>query len=141
MRGDNAIDPKLLQELERLRIANADLKATLAKANDSVAVTFDPALKGPETGLTLRLKEVTHHSSQPNTNEDYTVETTFKDIFLAIYDEIVKELGESQISNAIASNVGRPIGSKPLRQSYCNRDDYVMVRRQFEALGLIELIG
>ena len=50
VRGDQAIDPKVLQEAERLRIENAELKVRLAQASTD-EVTFPIHLEGPDSEL------------------------------------------------------------------------------------------
>ena len=47
IRGDQSVDPKVLQDMERLRIENGELREELASGDDG-AVRFDPQLIGPD---------------------------------------------------------------------------------------------
>jgi hypothetical protein len=47
VRGDQAIDPKVLQEAERLRIENSDLRRRLEKL-EGEEIYFDPNILGPD---------------------------------------------------------------------------------------------
>lgn len=140
VRGDNAIDPKFLQEIERLRSENADLKAAIAKASGSLTVDFDPSVKGPDTPLSVRLIEKNTPNGGKLKEEIHPIETTFKEVFLSIYEELCRGSTETLISGAIAKAVGRSLSPHPNRQSITvDYEDYLTIRNQFEALGLIEL--
>jgi len=66
--------------------------------------------------------------------------TSFKDIFLRIYDDILREPSESamdrQIADAFATNTGS--GAAINYANSCERADTLLIRKQLEALGLIE---
>src|SRR6185437_8961757 len=53
IRGDQAIDPKLLQELEKLRIENADFRQRLAELSRKESA--DPTLAGSSDSITVEL--------------------------------------------------------------------------------------
>ena len=57
VRGDNAIDPKVLQETERLRIENNELKDRISKFQGSLAVEFDPSISGPDSAIEITILE------------------------------------------------------------------------------------
>ena len=132
VRGDNAIDPKVLQEAERLRAENAELKIRIAKFQGSLAVEFDPSISGPGTGISITIEE-----TRRSRTKRYTVNTTFKDIFLRTYDEILTEPAEPYMQSVIGRAFAR--GQTAIGTSYsCDHDSTITIRRQLDALGLIE---
>lgn len=144
VRGDNAIDPKVLQEAERLRTENADLKAKLSSFQGSLAVEFDPTIAGPDTDITIEINETTRQPPGGPSQRSFTISTTFREIFLRIYDELLKEPSERRVDGAIGeafaqrrtdSSVG--FGG-PTYTNRCDPNDTTMIRKQLEALGLVE---
>jgi len=122
----------VLQEAERLRAENAELKIRIAKFQGSLAVEFDPSISGPGTGISITIEE-----TRRSRTKRYTVSTTFKDIFLRTYDEILTEPAEPYMQSVIGRAFAR--GQTAIGTSYsCDHDSTITIRRQLDALGLIE---
>jgi hypothetical protein len=142
VRGDNAIDPKVLQEAERLRVENAELKEKLAKLQGSLAVEFDPTILGPETSITITIKETAlRRPAEVEAEENYTVSTTFKEIFIKTYDELLREPTEDIVDGIIGRAFARKLNEENAQPFYsysCSHDETVTIRNQLEPLGLIE---
>ncbi|MBR1205870.1 MULTISPECIES: DUF4062 domain-containing protein [unclassified Bradyrhizobium] len=146
VRGDNAIDPKVLQEAEKLRIENAELKATIANYRGSLAVEFDPTISGPDADIALLFNENVAFRDKSATKYEYHVTISFKDLFVVLYDDIVREEPEVNFDHIIARAYRRnPDGLDKADHrgasytTYCSRHSVLTVRRQLEALGLIEV--
>jgi hypothetical protein len=89
VRGDQAIDPKVLQETERLRIENAELRQKLADALPG-ELTFDPNLLGPTDTMPLSVRI---GGQQPA-----ALEVGIGDIFVVAYDPILSGPPEEDMS-------------------------------------------
>ncbi|QUS39800.1 DUF4062 domain-containing protein [Tardiphaga alba] len=143
VRGDQAIDPKVLQESERLRIENQDLRARLATA-ESTEIVFDDSLLGPDDNITFL---VTREISDSNVNDrpklsHHDVETTAGFIFLSIYDRLLTEPSESQLEGIIGRALSSEIAeSKKGSVFRIEEEAVVALRHQLEALDLIEAFG
>ncbi|WP_161535397.1 DUF4062 domain-containing protein [Bradyrhizobium sp. LCT2] len=137
VRGDNAIDPKILQEAEKLRIENAELKQKLANLQGTLVVEFDPLLAGPDTEITLDLTTtISNYPSHGHRTESREEHTTFKNIFLAIYDGLLHEPSQATIAQVIGKAFS-PSSVGGMTMTTCSDENSLMIRRQLEALGLI----
>jgi Domain of unknown function (DUF4062) len=139
VRGDNAIDPKVLQEAERLRTENADLRSKIANLHGSLAVEFDPTIAGPDTAITVRMTESTHQRGVPGRphEKDISFQTTFGELFQAIYDDLLLEPAEHRIGDIIGQSFPLSSPDPQVYFSYsCDGRDLITIRNQLEALGL-----
>ncbi|MFZ5738069.1 MAG: DUF4062 domain-containing protein [Pseudomonadota bacterium] len=136
IRGDQAIDPKVLQEAERLRIENSELRERIANM-ESEEVRFDPRYAGPEHQVNFLIKA--SKRGDYGTPTERNVTTTLGRTFLDAYDALLESPFEYEIPNAIASSIGHRTGLDPRSYSFYADDHNLMtLRNQFEALGLIE---
>jgi hypothetical protein len=122
VRGDQAIDPKVLQEAERLRIDNEELRKKLSSSDD---LTFDPTILGPEDWISV---DVRGHG---------ILTVGIGDIFVGCYDAILAESIDSQMDMPLGRAVCAAAGLDDQPQPV-GTESAVMIRTQFEALGLIE---
>ncbi|MBI5319812.1 DUF4062 domain-containing protein [Bradyrhizobium sp.] len=128
VRGDQAIDPKVLQEAERLRIENAGLKEQLARINGEQLV-FDPNLLGPDDKLVLKLMI---------NGQEQTREVGIGQMFVALYDALLPEPYQRIIRFAIArAALSSSDTLNPKNEINCHDDSVALLRNQLEALGLI----
>jgi hypothetical protein len=122
IRGDQAIDPRLLQDLENLRTENEKLKQELKELNHT-EITFPTNLPSPDDPV-----EFTSYTSWlQNPDDAVTIESTWRDAFLAASESILTEQDEYQ-SAKMALNV--PIDGT------LDPGDVLKLRTQLEALDL-----
>jgi len=129
IRGDQAIDPRLLQELALLRSENARLKERLADIEGS-ELTFDPRYAGPEFKppyeIELRNKTIQSRLS-------------LGELFVGLYDDLMPGPNEHRLRYLIALNTAKLMGqSSPGDGGTVKQSTVAMIRNHFEALGLIE---
>jgi hypothetical protein len=112
VRGDQAIDPKVLQEMEKLRIENGELKKQIGE-RDTLA--FDPTIPGPDdvVNLTINRKD-SDGMGRTEKEQTISVENRFGDVFVGIYDNLLATPLESEIANYIgrlhSGEFSSPIG-------------------------------
>ena len=104
VRGDQAIDPKILQEHERLRIRNAELEKQLDTIV-SEEVIFPPNLPPPDSELELRVYAGTRSHDPARAQHKLKFATNWSEIFVLTIDLILKEQDEEDIASAIADHV------------------------------------
>jgi hypothetical protein len=138
VRGDQAIDPKILQDLERLRMENGSLKKRLSEF-ESNEMTFPSQLAGPDDSFNFVLV-----STDSKTKGD-TIEATwrFREIFAAISELLISEHSESHIGRNLAlsylQHFHKDLATK---QNYrVDEQNLKTLRFHFEALGLIQAAG
>jgi Domain of unknown function (DUF4062) len=132
VRGDNAVDPKLLQDCERLRRENEELKQQLAELNAS-EVTFPSDLPSPDNPVDVTYKK-RRAGGRALLREEETcrISTTWKKLFIAGSEEILSERPEMGIAiHAIA------VLTQDTMIFHVDVTDLAKLRFQFEALGLI----
>src|SRR5205807_2404673 len=137
VRGDQAIDAKVVQDMERLRIENDRLKERLGEL-DSSEITFPPHLAGPDSQFELNF----YYGGQgtyETANERYKYRTTWKEIFLDSIDQILKEVAEGYIVGGVAKLHATKVGVELRKVGGIVADvkDVRAIRFQLEALGLI----
>lgn len=138
VRGDQAIDPKILQEIERLRTRNAELEKRLSTI-DWEEVRFPPHLPTPDSEFKLRIQSGVSTPSRPKPVA-LKVSATWSEIFLGVIDSILNEKAETSISNDIARYLLKR-EEKNLLLPSLNKEDMRQVRFQLEALGLIRAVA
>jgi hypothetical protein len=131
VRGDQAIDPKVLQETERLRIEIAELRQKLA-GSLLEELTFDPNLLGPTDTMQLT---VALGNQQPQA----IFEVGIGDIFVAAYDAILTGHSQDTLSDFLGIAAAQCTERYSPNQSYSmDSKDVVSLRNQLEALGLVQ---
>jgi hypothetical protein len=137
VRGDQAIDLKVLQEAERLRLENSELQKRLSEL-ESTDDSFDPLLLGPWDKITLNIRAHGHGSG----SDLLTVDVMLGDLFLDLYNKILSEPRE----RTIGRDAG--ISAAKLAQQYDSNRGYEIdggqiatLRDQFGALGLIRPVA
>jgi hypothetical protein len=139
VRGDQAIDPRVLQEAERLRIENAGLKERLLEST-SEEIRFPPQLAGPESKFKFTV-HMTKRDRDPPEVKIIHVAAPIGNVFINLYEDLLSEPPESKIRECIGSivldmsSVTAPDGFFDCEISH---DDAEQLRFHFEALGLIE---
>jgi hypothetical protein len=135
VRGDQAIDPKVLQETERLRIENAELHTQLSLLQ-SGENSFDPTLLGPSDRIALEI--IVHARYGQRKQPPLSVEVVIGDLFLDLYDKILTGPREHNISYDAASAAAKQAELYDSEVSYdLNDANIAVLRDQFSALGLI----
>lgn len=137
IRGDQAIDPKVLQEAERLRIENDALKERLAKLEET-EVRFPSELAGPNDFLEFHI--VPWGDETPIASARMTV----KDIFSEIFENTVLEVSEEMLFLDLAKHCLIMMNASDYdANNYYNvpAEERRRLRFHFEALGLIKAVG
>jgi hypothetical protein len=137
IRGDQAIDPKVLQEMERLRMENAELKRSLTDLN-SEEIRFPPDLQGPNDGVEFVIVEYNHKS---RTKEEINIRTTFGKIFTSLFDDLLTEPEERYLDSVIGNIISKLGGRQKQEGVLSLLRGVKMLRYHLEALGLIKAVG
>ena len=140
IRGDNAIDPKLLQDLARLRNENVELRAKLEKFT-SGDLAFDPALVGPNDAILVEVKlNRKDQNGATLSKEDKSISVRLGDLFAALYDELLKVPSEHGLQRNIAHAALEAVGDELSRNDYAEvpMQTVINLRHQLEGLGLIQ---
>lgn len=144
VRGSSAIDPKLIQELELLRVENADLKSTLAK-NSLGELIFPEHLAGPSDAIGITVQSP-RQNRLPNEGV-YEVKHAIilvGELFLALYNSILREPPEYQLAREIGVAIvelDRKNTFNPNTPPTLEMKEVEALRYHFESLGLIQAIG
>lgn len=129
VRGEQAIDPRLLQDLELLRAENSKLKDRLADL-DGLEVTFDARYAGPETKLRYQFS---------HRNEVVTSDLSLGDLFVEMYDALIAGPSEFRMPYLIGITTAKAMGRRdPGDSASAAPATVAMIRNHLEALGLIE---
>jgi hypothetical protein len=132
VRGDQAIDPKVLQELERLRIENADFRQKLADLNRNESST-DPTLVGSADSVTVELLVYRSEEGMP---DSISRTILLDDLFVGLYDHLLKSPSEAYVRKLVGSWYQQKLHIS----DYCELDEKsaTIIRDKLEALGLIK---
>jgi Domain of unknown function (DUF4062) len=147
IRGDQAVDAKVLQEAERLRIENVELKKRLSE-NEIHEIKFPPHLAGPDTmfdfDITITATKAGTLADQVDTGaQNKLVTARIGDVFVKLFDRLLTTPSEYRLREAI----GRAVTELGLGPPESNRryeislDQVMQLRFQLEALGLITAEG
>ena len=146
VRGDQAIDPKVFQDLERLRGENELLKQKLATLNED-EIKFPAELAGPDEQITL---DITVEDFQDDGGGgvakkgtfSVSVKRTIASIFASTYDVILKEPSERTIGEAIGKALCSELeGDSTYRRASISTAAVEKLRNHLEALGLVRAVG
>ncbi len=133
IRGDQAVDPKILQDLERVRIENEQLRQRLAEF-DGTKLVFPEDLIGPEEKIRF---SIFYGSEKVGRTE-----STIKDLFNWLFEMLVQEEAESEIQSALGNSWAAQAGKRQPDQYEdfkVGDDDLRIIRSHLEALGLLQL--
>jgi hypothetical protein len=138
VRGDQAIDPKILQETERVRIENEELKRRLAQF-ETGDVTFPDDLAGPDDMVAVTI----NFKNDDGIPESVDASIPIRDIFMNAYEEVIHEREENLICRTLASLYLRrkPPNTTKWTNAYFTSKDVSKLRYHLEALGLIKAVG
>jgi hypothetical protein len=142
IRGDQAIDPKVLQDLERLRIENRELREQLSTLDNS-EIRFNPRFMGPDDFIELTCDGYTPtpYGSREATSEFKTA-ASIGSIFVGLYDNLLVVPGEHQLLQTIGRMLAELAGRKDKDTQYALTSHSLQkLRTQLEALALIEVEG
>ncbi|WFU23147.1 DUF4062 domain-containing protein [Bradyrhizobium sp. CB1717] len=142
IRGDQAIDPRVLQEAERLRIENSDLRQKLEDLQGS-DVTFDPSLIGPNDALDFDIEVYIENGAGGADRAGTRVASaSLGEVFVSLYDLLLTEPEEYLIRQSIGAFLGARTAIEEESARYAISDqELIKLRYQFEALGLIQTTG
>jgi len=133
VRGDQAADPKILQDAERVRIENEQLRRQLAEL-DGTNLIFPEDLIGPDDPLVFSVFKSGKLSG--------TAEILVKDLFTRIFEMLVRQEPEFEIKLELGKLWAVEAGELQPHQSsdfIVGDQDIKIIRSHLEALGLIEL--
>lgn len=143
IRGDQAADVTILQELERLRVENERLSTRLHELEE-VEISFSSQTAGPDELVNLT---VSIHEQKPNAKPTLlskeSIAISLGSLFCEIFDRLLPEPSEYLLQGIVAnaslrlSNIEKPSGARP----EVARDVVRHLGYHYEALGLIKLIG
>jgi hypothetical protein len=136
IRGDQAIDPKVLQDLERLRLENANLQRQLSNF-EAGGITFPPHLANLDDKF-----EFTIVADQRGIKSNIRVEETWKRIFLRCGNRIWKEDPEDEISSTLATWTLKSNYPEKHNESAKHNvlgGNLLTIKAHLEALGLIKV--
>jgi hypothetical protein len=134
VRGDQAIDPKVLLDAEKLRIENEQLKNRIAVI-ESGEIVFPKDFVGPEDRLNFSIIKDRKQISRWG--------LTIKELFKSIFELLVRQESEREITQAIVqlwAHRKKREGDEADGLEIAERD-VKMIRSNLEALGLIQLTG
>jgi hypothetical protein len=131
IRGDQAIDPKLLQELEKLRIENADFRQKLAEFSRKDSADSTPAESSDSITVELLI-----YRTEEGLPDSISQTILLSDLFAGLYDHLLKNPSEAYVREL----VGYWYRQRLHISDYCELSEKsaVVVRDKLEALGLIK---
>uniref|UniRef100_Q07NW8 DUF4062 domain-containing protein n=1 Tax=Rhodopseudomonas palustris (strain BisA53) TaxID=316055 RepID=Q07NW8_RHOP5 len=132
IRGDQAIDPKILQELERTRIEYSALKARLQEIDRDI-VTFPEHLAGPDDYLEFAIT----HEKEIVGSARYQI----RELFTSIFEFLVRQDSESNIRIFLASKWANEnnVASNNRYFYLVSETDAKTIRSHLESFGLMQL--
>lgn len=145
IRGDNAIDPRLLQDLEHLRKENLELKSRIAQLANGDLI-FDSTLVGPDDPIDLELSIFLPGSAGVESDGEERemiekVQVLLGELFVKLYELILTEPSEGSLQGSIGKAVRRIVqpGEVLPEDARCSisAENVFALRQQFEALELI----
>jgi Domain of unknown function (DUF4062) len=138
IRGDQAIDPKVLQDMEKLRIENQELRERLSTL-DTSEIRFDPRFAGPDEFIDLAYQA---SSGAPNSPRIFNITLKLKDIFVASYGSLLNHPNEGQVSHTMGQMLAKKAATYMDGPRFSLTDPSIQkLRTQLEALDLINIIG
>jgi hypothetical protein len=148
IRGDQAIDPKVLQDTERLRIENAELRDRLSELEMN-RIHFPSNIAGPDTTLDMPIFTTRVAEGKRIAERLMIANVAICDIFTDSFEVLLGNVGETLLKRHIAKIIiRRKINNveEHLRQRLKDKNidiviqdsDIRLLRFHLEALGLIK---
>lgn len=136
VRGDQAIDPKILQEMEKTRIENERLRQIIEEFQ-SGDISFPEDLSGPDDNIAIKISF--RRANQTQVHEK-TISVTPRFLFETVVDYILREVSESVLSEHFVKTYVKDSSEPNPRVSIggISADDLKKLRFHLEALGLIK---
>ncbi|WP_439925414.1 DUF4062 domain-containing protein [Nitrobacter sp. JJSN] len=130
IRGDQAINPKLLQELERLRIENEDFRQKITDLNRGDSSTD---LIGSADSITV---EFLVYRSEEGFPDPTSKTISLGEVYIGLYDHLLKNPSEAYVREL----VGYWYRQKFQISNYCELGEKstAVIRDKLETLGLIK---
>ncbi|KAA0076124.1 DUF4062 domain-containing protein [Tardiphaga sp. P9-11] len=133
IRGDQAADPKVMQELARLNVENARLHEQL-RLLQATEIHFDPDLIGPSDNLELTVSQWHDGKKRPPLKLSLRIGL----LFVNLYDLLLMGPREDSLDYKIASVALLLAGEQEMESNTLDALSLVRLRDQLEALGLIK---
>jgi hypothetical protein len=133
VRGDQAFDPLILQDMERLRIENSQLRDRLARLQS----------EEPDSDW-LGVDDPIHLVAAGPGEEPLHIDAKIGDIFIEIYNSLLSHDAEMHLRHVVADVALRLAGREfrsPIGSPYIVDEDMSKLRNQLEALGLVRPIS
>jgi len=134
VRGDQAIDPKILQDTERVRNENDQLRQRIAEL-DGTKLVFPEELKGPDEKLGFSIFDGRGQVAG-------RVEMAIKDLFIFLFEMLVEQKSEYDIQLVLGKEWAVETGVLKRHEAgdyAVSGHDIKTIRSHLEALGLMEL--
>jgi hypothetical protein len=144
VRGDQAIDPKILQELERVRIENIRLTERL-RSLEGEEITFPSDLLGPTdtVGISINIEHLgaakdTYGQRDVLKVEEITVSPQIGALFEDLFGSLLKEPPEHSLQTTIGNILLQQAGRRTDdTRAEVSEQTVIDLRFHLEALGLI----
>jgi hypothetical protein len=145
VRGDQAIDPRVLQEAERLRIENAELKRRLVEAAQD-DLRFPEDLKSPDTEFLFPVEIQKYGINRQGyeyieSKVKHELTAVIGEVFSVLFDRLLYAPTEIRLKRSIGAAVVA-LAAPELRAEKTHYevplDVVTALRFHFEALGLIQ---
>jgi hypothetical protein len=147
VRGDQAFDPRIAEELSNAKARIAELESALGNNDGDAPVTFPKTLAPVEEQFAATLYVQEYEKGEEPKRERYAIKdyevvvaVSWKDLFLRCAPGIYRGDTETSIANAVFAGLVRSeVGPAPDRvfRDITGRLNALQLRYQFEALGLI----
>jgi hypothetical protein len=131
IRGDQAINPKLLQELEKLRIENANLRQKLTDLDSDKSSSHPTPVRLADSVAV----ELLIYRTEEGTPDKISRSILLSDLFAGLYGHLLKSPSEAYVREL----VGHWYQQKLHISDHCELSEKstIMIRDRLEALGLI----
>jgi hypothetical protein len=137
IRGDQGIDPKLLQELERLRIENSELRRDLEEFTSEELIHFPLGLLGPDDEMGFALEA---YNKDTKKRETIIVKAVLGEVFVGLFDTILLEPNEFTLALEIGALISY-LTNQPHDNFHYRSIEVTRLRYHLAALGLINATG
>ena len=146
VRGDQAFDPRILKELQDLKLENAELRQRVEAAERSF---FPPDLAQGEDQIEIPYERVDYvFKADKGALGMYEqrlgsgcLAESWEGMFLKLADEIYEESSEDRIHAAVRKMISDSIEDPNRGEIQFHGEKIKEMRHQFEALGLINAVG
>lgn len=134
--------PRLLQELERVRIENASLLRRLEEI-EGADIAFDPNVLGPDDAISFEVQiDVPSKDGSTEFHSVQGIDVAIGVLFIRIYDDLLSEPRSYSVGQYIGVALLPLLHDVP-KDGSCgvSSEQVEKLRFQLEALNLIEVFG